>query len=833
MELSNIPNTGLFNRIASLINENFDKIRQRFLEVGDASASANAAAVSAAQAAQSLATIQNEIASLDTSQSTEAEIAALNAKIAVNKAGIEGIEERIGGGAEPYSLDSLVNQGYINTNGNVVSSTLSGYTNPIPISVGDIVTVTGIGTNTACICYTESSSTGQTSFEVCAHSSSSSTTSDNFSWIADKDGYVVLCGRLDSFSASIQGYDKVERADEIAESVREDFDAIHEKVTNEDFVYATIDAEGKLLQGIKRDGTTYLHSIESPTTKILEGLEYKIPSIEENPEYLMATIDPDGKVLQGLRGNGTSFFHALDSPTLDKLEQQIRAAGSDTSATVDMLVDYLRIFCYVANAPIGTRIFTSDGVNVGDEFFVKFVGQAVAANLSLYDENGTRLTWYGYYSRSAGTVYTGKIIIPTGFSYAAIGWGKVTDLLISQMDIDAIAGMTDTVAELNNGDIPIKSYFVDEMRTTINTIDSLTKKPSLVFPILTDSHMGTSARGQEWCQETVNNVRHLCAHCYCDGVIHLGDILNVGWYSKFIDDGNTEAEANVKVYSLMQDYLLRYATANKHLFAVNGNHDGLRANVFVADRWYGMIGRMMQDDSKVVGYGQEPYFYADFPKVNVRCIFLSQPESYSNGAGLTYGWSQTQLNWFANTALNITDGYHVILFSHIAPFQATYIPNGKLPNRDTFYGICNAFNSHTNYSDSVATCDFSHLVTSKIILEIVGHTHGQWEYASGESYDQPNVVVDGVEQTWTYTNGMPCTVAILTNTYLSETVGSQIIDGQPVRDGDCGTYHVPRTDKTVTQDAWDTLVYRPDLKKVFLVRFGSGEDREIDLSDII
>lgn len=89
MELSNIPNTGFFNRIASLINENFDKIRQRFLEVGDASANANAAAVSAAQAAQSLATIQNEIASLDPSQSTEAAIAALDAKIAVNKAAIE------------------------------------------------------------------------------------------------------------------------------------------------------------------------------------------------------------------------------------------------------------------------------------------------------------------------------------------------------------------------------------------------------------------------------------------------------------------------------------------------------------------------------------------------------------------------------------------------------------------------------------------------------------------------------------------------------------------------------------------------------------------------
>ncbi|MBR3075286.1 MAG: hypothetical protein IKH11_05995, partial [Bacteroidales bacterium] len=38
-----------------------------------------------------------------------------------------------------------------------------------------------------------------------------------------------------------------------------------------------------------------------------------------------------------------------------------------------------------------------------------------------------------------------------------------------------------------------------------------------------------------------------------------------------------------------------------------------------------------------------------------------------------------------------------------------------------------------------------------------------------------------------------------------------------------------RVPGTVTDDLWDTMVYRPDLKKMFFVRFGSGDDRVVDV----
>ena len=44
---------------------------------------------------------------------------------------------------------------------------------------------------------------------------------------------------------------------------------------------------------------------------------------------------------------------------------------------------------------------------------------------------------------------------------------------------------------------------------------------------------------------------------------------------------------------------------------------------------------------------------------------------------------------------------------------------------------------------------------------------------------------------------------------------------------------VLRKEKTALQEAWDILVYRPDLKRIYLIRFGSGEVREIDLTNLI
>lgn len=173
----------------------------------------------------------------------------------------------------------------------------------------------------------------------------------------------------------------------------------------------------------------------------------------------------------------------------------------------------------------------------------------------------------------------------------------------------------------------------------------------------------------------------------------------------------------------------------------------------------------------------------------MRCIFLSQPDSYKN-AGPTFGWTIEQLNWLATIALDVTDGWNVVMFSHIPPFQASYIGGGVLPNRAVFYGICNAFNNHTSYSSSGISCNFENKQNSRILLEMCGHVHGDWVYASGERFLGDATHIDGTSSVveWLYVNEMPCPVVLITNTY----VGSS---GDGVtRSGDCGVYHVSRAD---------------------------------------
>ena len=430
MELSNIPNTGFFNRIASLINENFDKIRQRFLEVGDASASANAAAVSAAQAAQSLATIQNEIASLDTSQSQEAEIAALNAKVAVNTAGIGGIEERIGGGTENYNPDTLVNQGYINLNGNVTSSTLSGYTNPIPISVGDIVTVTGIGTYVSCICYTESGATGQTSFEVLVNSQAG-TTSDSFTWVATKGGYVVLCGRIDSFAGTLLRYDKV---GDIGARVVVLEDSIVTKSSQEDMEEVQEDLGYKKISGAFSAGDTLFTSEdfwpnETVTINLVSGANRAVYLRDSGGSAIGTYYEfTNNSLTVTLPLNFSYATLAWNSATVVSIvlsEKRIKGIISNKE-NIEELQEQVGTANLIGTYAVGDTIFTEDSF---------FAGETIRIGTSVYNSRAVR--FYDEHDVQIGDTIelTGletDVAIPAGYSTCKAAWNalSVTSLTI-------------------------------------------------------------------------------------------------------------------------------------------------------------------------------------------------------------------------------------------------------------------------------------------------------------------------------------------------------------------------------------------------------------------
>ena len=537
----------------------------------------------------------------------------------------------------------------------------------------------------------------------------------------------------------------------------------------------------------------------------------------ENPEYLYCITDKDDKVLFVVKNDGSVDFFGIPSDVAARFEGVDEKLNPLNKEIGDI---------YNWNAAANTIIFTDEQAQAGENLYFDFVIAANSAAIGFFNSSDTRIEWIGFGdNQGVGAHYSGYYRLPQGFKYAKVIWGGLSTLRVARVNLSDIP----LIDKLTYMPVVIRDYFKDEMGLTIDSILSHSNTPSVVFPILTDSHIPTNESEAQLAYDTVNNVRYLCNNCYCDAVLHLGDLLNSAWNSYLLGQGKTQEEANTIMERMMSNYLITLGASNPngHLFAIGGNHDGAAAQNFKYKEWYAIVGRKENADDKVEKDGAAPYFYVDYPKVNLRCVFLQQPNDYENGGSTTFGYTQDMLEWLVGSALDVQDGTNVVIFSHVAPFLASYVPDGVLPNLSSFYGVCNAFDAHSSFSDSVVSCDFSALQDSRLLCYVCGHTHADAIYEPGETYSG-TAYVNGSTISWTYENGMPCPVVVITNTFFGNSGDGETQDASAL-----GGIHTPRQQCDYTQDAWDVFVFNPDEKKIHFVRFGSGEDREIDLSSVI
>ena len=556
-------------------------------------------------------------------------------------------------------------------------------------------------------------------------------------------------------------------------------------------------------------------SLQSLCIQTESDLDSYRPLIEmfKQLNYLNAvnTVYEDGKVigyaLSFSNGDNITIFHEQDG---DNIQDELLRMWLGYTFSLDF-------------AAMNTVLFTDEDVTIGRTYSFSYTVNSVGA-IGFYNDDNVLLGYVGDgVNRPTGFYYNSKYTIPLGFKYAKAIWGNLADITVCEYSNPSV--ISEELDVLRGG---VKSYFKAEMDLTIETILEHTQSPSVVLPIITDNHWGTSIRSEEQTWETIENVKYLNNNCYCDGVIHLGDILNQSWNSTLLSQGNTQAQTDIITTRMMSQYLNRYASTHPegHLYAIGGNHDGSYLQTFRYSKWYSIIGRRENNDFTIVKGEEAPYFYVDFAKCKLRCVFLQQPNDYENNNISTFGYTKDMLDWLSEDALRVKDGVHVVMFSHIPPMQANYVPYGILENRSSFYGLCNAFNSHSVYNDGVISSDFSSFSTSKIICYVCGHCHGDWIYESGEAFCG-TAYIGGKSVQWTYENGMPCPVVIITSSFVGNSG-----DGE-TRNGDLGTIHVLRQDQTVNQEAWDTFVFNPVEKKIHFIRFGSGKDRIVDLSNVI
>lgn len=139
-------------------------------------------------------------------------------------------------------------------------------------------------------------------------------------------------------------------------------------------------------------------------------------------------------------------------------------------------------------------------------------------------------------------------------------------------------------------------------------------------------------------------------------------------------------------------------------------------------------------------YGGKTYSYQDYAESKLRVILLSGFENPETGGSVNYYrsmysvFAQDQLNWLANTALKVPEGYQVLIFNH-SPFLGffnnkpySYMTN---INHDSLMSILMAFQnglkttvsgSNVDYPVSIDV-DFSAQGAGTIIACIFGHEH--------------------------------------------------------------------------------------------------------------
>ena len=387
--------------------------------------------------------------------------------------------------------------------------------------------------------------------------------------------------------------------------------------------------------------------------------------------------------------------------------------------------------------------------------------------------------------------------------YVPYGYVFDNTILVGNETVDELKDELDEL-KVDNG--IVEEYFKDEVDDTVQKITSLVSEPCITFSIITDTHLRPASESSvRMTKESLSNMKAVNKVCYSDAVVHLGDTVAQQMYT---EDGAT----NTEIFNTIREYTKLFSNINRKAYLINGNHDGKEANIYQEKEWYGSAGRLNKD--YVQRDTPHDYFYVDFYDVKTRCIFMATPDNIDDAQTAYFGYSERMLQWLVDTALNVENNYKVIMFAHISPFFTWYMPNG-MGNLTDFYGICNAFHNHTSYTGTVQSADFSSKSGTKLVAYICGHAHGDAVLASGQT-------VSGVDQYGnpvTTTNGMPCPVI---------NIGAGAFTSGAM--SNYGAVAPNRTSKTASQDLWDTMIYRPDLNKMYFIRFGAGDDREVTVN---
>jgi hypothetical protein len=273
---------------------------------------------------------------------------------------------------------------------------------------------------------------------------------------------------------------------------------------------------------------------------------------------------------------------------------------------------------------------------------------------------------------------------------------------------------------------------------------------------------------------------------------------------------------NCKPDAIIRD-LLEYKEAFKNLesraLVAQGNHDPTYSD-FPAPLYYKQNLNHSEIYEYIYRYNAKyadrtisddgTYYYADLNAFKARLVVLNPydvPSDETDEQGWAVynkmslvGYRQEQLEWFANTALNVPSrDWTVVLCTHTSPSA-----NEPCKNEEVVLGLIDAFRKGEKYA--CETTDSIPEYNTKIECDFTGRGGEFAAWVSGHTH----VDRSGIFQ---------------------DTLCFSIISDWH---HNCSTLTFKRVGGTTTEQAFDIYTVSPDDHKLYITRVGAGEDRVFD-----
>ncbi|MBM6602815.1 BppU family phage baseplate upper protein [Pediococcus acidilactici] len=279
-----------------------------------------------------------------------------------------------------------------------------------------------------------------------------------------------------------------------------------------------------------------------------------------------------------------------------------------------------------------------------------------------------------------------------------------------EKELDQITEFNNSIKNLNVTDVDggIPDYMVDTLSSAQAGIDK--SKFNLVFA--TDYHYDIGSTYNPFGGDSVDNIQEMweaglrkvlnaTSISNADAVVFNGD--NVDGPS--VHDHTLEKKMMMKE---MKDFFKTASSSAKiPAFILKGNHDQnshyatdyKNPDSVISDDELEQIYQDNVADFGEVRNGNSNYFYKDFPEKKIRLIGLDSydlPEGANEDGTLKFnrflisGFQQAQLNWLANTALQVTEGTTVVIVMH-HPVDGTLASDPRVVNHDVLFQILSDF----------------------------------------------------------------------------------------------------------------------------------------------